>query len=118
MTSKRVPLSWNGVKDLGNLCMPRSAQGVCHSGRVSRFVSADVGLGVEMCAGKVENTAWKRDCLRTCREKCGEVRRRDAIQSVYRWLPAHMSGEGEEENMGGEETDSSLALRMTKGRSE
>ena len=27
------------------------------------------------------------------------VRRRDAIQSVYRWMPAHMSGEGEEENM-------------------
>ena len=47
-----------------------------------------------MCAGKVENTAWKGDCLRRCRVK------------------------GEEENMGGEETDSSLALRMTKGRSE
>ena len=30
-------------------------------------------------------------------------------------MPAHMSGEGEEENMREEETDSSLALRMTKG---
>ena len=74
--------------------MPGSAHGVCHSGRVSRFAIAHVGLGVEMCAGKVENTAWKGDCLRRCRVK------------------------GEEENMGGEETDSSLALRMTKGRSE
>ena len=67
-----------------------------------------------MCAGKVENTAWKGDCLRRCRGKCGEVRRRDAIQSVYRWLPAHMSGEGEEENMREEDPDSSLTLRMTK----
>ena len=45
--------------------------------------------------------------------KCGEVRRRDAIQSVYRWMPAHMSGEGEEENMREEDPDSSLSLRMT-----
>ncbi len=77
------------------------------------IVSADVGLGVEMCAEKVGNTAWAGDCLRRCRGKCGEVRRRDAIQSVYRWMPAHMSGEGEEENMREEDPDSSLSLRMT-----
>ena len=29
---------------------------------------ADVGWGVEMCAGRVEYTAQDRDCLRTCRE--------------------------------------------------
>ena len=108
MISKRFPLSRNGVKDLGNLCMPRSAQeklkirrgrgivcayvmGVCHSGRVSRFAIAHVGLGVEMCAGKVENTAWKRDCLRRCREKCGEVRREDNFQGVSQGLAARMS---------------------------
>ena len=72
--------------------MPGSAHGVCHSGRVSRFAIAHVGLGVEMCAGKVENTAWKRDCLRRCREKCGEVRMEDAVQSVSQGLSAQMSG--------------------------
>ena len=146
--------------------MPGSAHGVCHSGRVSRFAIAHVGLGVEMCAGKVEYTAWEGDRLRRCQKKCGEVRMEDAVQSVSQGLSAQMSGEmrrsahggcrtkresrfvcadvkrntekcawrmpykayvdgclrrcrvkGEEENMGGEETDSSLALRMTKGRS-
>ena len=72
--------------------MPRSAQGVCHSARESRFVSADVGLGVEMCAGKVEYTAWEGDRLRRCREKCGEVRMEDAVQSVSQGLSAQMSG--------------------------
>ena len=33
-------------------------------------------------------------------------------------MPAHMSGEGEEENKREEETDSSLVLRMTGGGSE
>ena len=73
--------------------MPGSAHGVCHSGRVSRFAIAHVGLGVEMCAGKVGNTAWKRDCLRRCREKCGEVRMEDAVQSVSQGLSAQISRE-------------------------
>ena len=71
--------------------MPGSAHGVCHSGRVSRFAIAHVGLGVEMCAGKVENTAWKRDCLRRCHGKCREVRMEYATQSVCQGLPSHMS---------------------------
>ena len=71
-----------------------------------------------MCAGKVGNTAWEGDWLRGCQEKCGEVRRENAIQSVYQWLPAHMSGEGEEENMREEDPDSSLSLRMTGWGSE
>ena len=71
--------------------MPGSAHGVCHSGRVSRFAIAHVGLGVEMCAGKVENTAWKRDCLRRCQKKCREVRMEGASQSVEKGLLAHMS---------------------------
>ena len=44
-----------------------------------------------MCAEKVENTAWKGDCLRRCQKKCREVRMEGASQSVEKGLLAHMS---------------------------
>ena len=68
--------------------MPGSAHGVCHSGRVSRFAIAHVGLGVEMCAGKVENTTWEGDRLRRCQKKC-----RGWKYGVGGGLSAQMSGE-------------------------
>ena len=67
MTSKRVPLSWNGVKDLGNLCMPRSAQEKLKIRRGRGIVCADVMGNAGKCAWSMPLRACVKVCHRTCR---------------------------------------------------
>ena len=46
---------------------PRCVQRECHPGRRTRFACADVREEGEMCAVRVEYTAYNGDCLRRCR---------------------------------------------------
>ena len=67
-------------------------QGKLKIRRGKGIACADVGRNAKKCAWSMSLRACVKVCLRRCQEKYGEVRMEDAIQSVCRWLPAHMSG--------------------------
>ena len=79
----------------------RCVHGRCPEERELKISCADVGRTricyahvqgkTEMCAGKIPQRAQNGDRPRTYQGNHREVRRQDAIQNIYRWLPAHMS---------------------------
>ena len=69
----------------------RHAQTRCHRKHRMKIGCADGGIEAELCAERVEYTAWNGDCLRTCQDKGRDVCKESTFQNAG-WNPfAHMT---------------------------